>query len=85
VELNANARALREARSLVSVTELGERAARERLRVMLDRSRERVALPKDLLQAQVSLAEAGHDYQDALLAYWDARADYEKVTGEDPR
>ena len=85
VELSAKARTLREARSLVSVTELGERAARERLRVMLDRSNEQVVLAKDLLQAQVALAEADHTYQDALLAYWEARADYEKAAGEDPR
>ncbi|MEQ1729989.1 MAG: TolC family protein [Vicinamibacterales bacterium] len=85
VELSAKARTLREARSLVSVTELGERAARERLRVMLDRRNEQVVLAKDLLQAQVALAEADHTYQDALLAYWEARADYEKAAGEDPR
>jgi outer membrane protein TolC len=85
VELSASVRALREARSLVSVTELGERAARERLRVMLDRSNEGVVLTKDLLQAQVALAEADHAYQDALLAYWEARANYEKAAGEDPQ
>ena len=85
VELSARIRALREARSLVTVTDLGQRAARERLRVMLDRSREQSVLTKDLLQAQVALAEADHAYQDALLAYWEARADYEKAAGEDPR
>jgi outer membrane protein TolC len=85
VELNARVRALREARALVAVTELGERAARERLRVMLDRSNERVVLARDLLQAQLALAEAEHTYQDALLAYWENRADYEKAAGEGPQ
>ena len=85
VELGVKARALREARSLVTVTELAERAARERLRVVLDRNTEGAVLAKDLLLAQVGLAEADFNYQAALLAYWEARADYEKVAGEDPR
>ena len=85
VDLAAKARSLREARSLVTVSELGERAARERLRVVLDRNTEGAVLAKDLLQAQVGLADAVFNYQAALLAYWDARADYEKVAGDDPR
>lgn len=85
VELGVKARALREARSLVTVTELAERAARERLRVVLDRNTEGTVLAKDLLLAQVGLAEADFNYQAALLAYWEARAEYEKVAGEDPR
>lgn len=84
VDLNTKFRALREARSLIAVTELGERAARERLRVMLDRHAEGAVLTKDLLQAQVALADADHKYQAALLAYWEARADFEKAAAEDP-
>jgi outer membrane protein TolC len=83
VDLNARYRALREARSLVAVTELGDRAAREKLRVMLDRHNEGTVLTKDLLQAQVGLSDAGHKYQAALLAYWEARADFEKAVAED--
>ena len=84
VDLNAKFRALREARSLIAVTELGERAAHERLRVMLDRQAEGAVLTKDLLQAQVALSDADHKYQAALLAYWEARADFEKAAAEDP-
>jgi outer membrane protein TolC len=83
VELNAKARALRENRSLIGVTELAERAAREKVRVMLDRHEESAVLTKDLLQAQVALAAAIHDYQAALLGYWEARADFEKAAGGD--
>ena len=81
VDLSARARALREARSLVTVTELAERAARERLRVMLDKHAEGAILTRDLLQAQLSLADANHKSQAALLAYWEARADFEKAAG----
>ena len=84
VDLNARTRALREARSLISVTELAGKAARERLRVMLDKREENAVLAKDLLQAQVAVAEADHNYQAALLAYWEARADFEKALAVEP-
>jgi outer membrane protein len=84
VDLNARARALGEARSLVSVTELARRAAREKLRVMLDKHEEQAVLTKDLLQAQVAVAEGDHNYQAALLAYWEARADFEKALAVEP-
>jgi hypothetical protein len=84
VDLNARTRALREARSLVSVTELGTQAAREKLRVMLDKRDEQAVLAKDLLQAQVAMAEADHNHQAALLAYWEARADFEKALAVEP-
>ena len=83
VDLNAKFRALREARSLLVVTELGERAAQERLRVMVDRHAEGTVLTRDLLQAQVALADADQKHQAALLAYWEARADFEKAAAED--
>lgn len=84
VDLNARTRALREARSLIAVMELTVGAAREKLRVMLDRREERAVLAKDLLQAQVAVAEADHNYQAALLTYWEARADFEKTLAVQP-
>jgi hypothetical protein len=51
---------------------------------MLDRRNEDALLPKDLLQAQVAVAEADHNYQAALLAYWEARADFEKAMAVEP-
>jgi len=84
VDLNARTRALREARSLIAVMELTTNAAREKLRVMLDKRAESAVLPKDLLQAQVALAEAAHNYQSALLTYWEARADFEKALAVQP-
>ena len=79
VDLRQHMRSLREARSLVAVTDLQMKAAGERLRVMLDRRTEEAVLAKDLLQAQVVLAEASHKHQAALLSYWEARADFEKA------
>jgi outer membrane protein TolC len=83
VDLNARGRALREARSLIRVTELANQAAQERLRVVLDRRNEQAVLLKDVLLAQVAVAEADHNYQAALLSYWEARADFEKALAVD--
>jgi hypothetical protein len=33
---------------------------------------------------QVVVAEADHNYQAALLAYWEARADFEKALAVEP-
>jgi len=83
VELNEKWRALRQARALAVATEIGERAAQEKLRIALDRHKESIVLTKDLLQAQVTLADANQKYQAALLGYWEARADFEKAVAED--
>ena len=83
VDLNEKFRALREASALTIATELGERAAREKLRVMLDRHKENAVLTKDLLQAQVALADADQKHQAGLIGYWEARADFEKAMAED--
>ena len=40
-------------------------------------------LLKDVLQAQTVLANSDYDYQKALLAFWTAKADFEKAIGED--
>jgi outer membrane protein TolC len=39
-------------------------------------------LLKDVLQAQTVLANSDYDYQKALLAFWTAKADFEKAIGE---
>ena len=40
-------------------------------------------LLSDVLQSQASLAEANRQYQQALLGYWTAKAQFEKSIGED--
>ncbi len=44
---------------------------------------EQAALLKDVLLLQTALAEANDQYQKALLAFWTARADFEKALGGD--
>ncbi len=40
-------------------------------------------LLSDVLQSQAFLAEANHEYQQALLVFWTAKAEFEKALGED--
>jgi outer membrane protein TolC len=83
LEINALARKLQEARAMLRVTQLAQDAAREKMRVATNRFAEEVTLLKDVLQAQSAAAEAGQKYQQALLAFWKARAEFEKVIGEE--
>jgi hypothetical protein len=41
-------------------------------------------LLKDVLQIQANLADADEKYQQAVLAFWAAKADFEKARGETP-
>ena len=58
------------------------RAALSRFLVLPVSQRSAVIL-KDVLQAQMSLADANDEYQKALLSFWTAKADFEKALGED--
>jgi outer membrane protein TolC len=40
-------------------------------------------LLSDLLKQQSSLADAQGQYHQAVLAYWSARADFQKTVGEE--
>lgn len=82
-EVNGRFRALRQTRQLLRVAQLAQEAARENLRVAENRFRVEKSLLSDVLQAQTSVAEADHQYQQALLAFWTAKADYEKALGEE--
>ena len=83
IEINSLSRKLREARALMRVNQLAQETAREKMRVATHRYSEQAALLKDVLQSQSALAEASAKYQQALLAFWKARADFERAIGEE--
>jgi outer membrane protein TolC len=83
LEVSQCQRKLREARALIPVTESARESAQEKLRIVKNRYAERAALLKDVLQAQMETAQAAKNYQQALAAFWSARADFEKAIGED--
>jgi len=82
VDVNARFRKVAEARALLQVTELARRTAQEKLRVATDRYETDAALVKDVLEAQAGLAEATQKHEEALLALWTARAEFEQAIGE---
>jgi outer membrane protein TolC len=83
LEVNQKQRKLVEARALLRFAAATQQAAQEILRVSRNRFAEQAALLKDVLQAQEGLADANHTYQQAVLAFWVARADFERALGEE--
>src|SRR5262249_46205923 len=83
IDVGDKFRKLQEPRQALIVAELSEETARETLRVNTNRYRLTEALLSDVLQSQASLAEANHQYQQAILAYWTARAEFERAIGEE--
>lgn len=81
IEVSAKFRKLQETRQLLVIGQLTEETAREQMRVASNRYTAQAALLKDVLQAQTTLSDANHQYQQALLAVWAARADFEKAIG----
>ncbi len=80
-DVRARHRKVLEARELLRVARLAQDAARERLRVSLDRYRAEAALLNDALQAQAGLSEATQQVQQALLGFWAARVDLDEAVG----
>jgi outer membrane protein TolC len=72
---------LQQARALVDVTRLTQETEREKLRVVINEYPLKAALLKDVLQEQAAEADANNQYQQALLGFWIAKADFEKALG----
>jgi outer membrane protein len=74
---------LQQTRQALVVAQLAEETARETLRINTSQYKLTAALLSDVLQSQSTLAEANHQFQQALLDYWTAQAEFEKALGED--
>lgn len=83
IDVGDKLRKLREARQLLVIGRLARDTAQENLRVATNQYKQQTVLLKDVLQVQTSVAEANHQYQQALLAFWSAQAELEKALGED--
>ncbi|MDX2032062.1 MAG: TolC family protein [Blastocatellia bacterium] len=83
VEINGLFRRLQEARGTLQVARLAMDVSREKVRVATVRYSERAALLKEVLSAQSVMAETDRKYQQALLGFWEARANLEKAMGEE--
>jgi len=83
IDVGNKLRKLQESGQALRVAKLAENSAKENLRVSTGRYKFQAVMLSDVLQSQASLAEASHEYQSALLAFWTAKAEFEKALGED--
>ena len=83
LEVDSNFRHLREAHAHLAVTEALRDAETEKMRNQKEAYSQQSILFSDLLKQQSSVADAESQYHQAVLAYWSARADYQKTLGEE--
>ena len=83
IEVGAKMRDLQQAAQALRVAKLKQETARENMRVSMNKYKLESALFSDVLQTQATLADADYQYQQALMAFWTARAEYEKAIGAD--
>ena len=82
-EVDSSFRRLREARVLLTAAQAARDAEAEKLRNEMDAYSHQTVLLSDLLQQQSSVASAEDQYRQGLLAFWRARADFERALGEE--
>jgi outer membrane protein TolC len=75
-------RKLTESRSLLAVAETARDAADERLREVNNQFKHSAVLLRDVLQQEAAVASADHDYEESLLSFWNADAEFERALGE---
>jgi outer membrane protein TolC len=83
IDVNDKYRQLQQNQMQLRVARLKQETAVENLRVVKNKYAADAVLLKDVLQAQTSVEEGNTSYERAVLAFWDARADFERAVGED--
>jgi outer membrane protein TolC len=83
IEVGAKMRDLQQAGQTLRVAKLRQETEREHMRVSINKYKLVATLLSDVLQTQATLADADYEYQKALLAFWTAKANYEKSIGAD--
>jgi outer membrane protein TolC len=83
IEVGAKMRDLQQAAQTLRVAKLRQETARENMRVSINKYKLVATLFSNVLQTQATLADADYEYQKALLAFWTAKAEYEKAMGAD--
>lgn len=83
LDVNSKFRKLTESRLLLQVAQAARDAANEKLKEVSDKFKQEAVLLRDVMQQQTAVANADHDYEEALLSFWSAKADFEKALGEE--
>jgi outer membrane protein len=82
-EVDSSFRRLREARELLTAAQAARDAEAERLRNQMEAYSHEAIVLSDLLQQQSTVASAEDQYRQGLLAFWKARADFQRALGEE--
>jgi outer membrane protein len=82
LEINSRFRTLTEKRAQLTVARMAQSRVREKLRVKTNQYQVQAALLPDVLQVRAEVADADDRYQQALLGFWTAKADYDLAVGE---
>ncbi len=82
-DVDSTFRRLREAREMLTAAQAARDAEAEKLRNEMDAYSHQTIVLSDLLQQQSSVASAEDQYRQGLLAFWRARADFERALGEE--
>jgi outer membrane protein TolC len=83
IDINSAFRTLKERRAALAVAEMSRDAVREKLRVKTTQYHVQTALLPDVLQVRAELAATDDRYQQALLAFWTAKANFDNAVGEE--
>jgi outer membrane protein TolC len=83
LEVRNACRQLDNSRRQLALSDASERAARQKLKEVQEQVKREAALSRDLFQAQSDLSSADSRQQQALAAFWKARADLKKAIGEE--
>jgi outer membrane protein TolC len=84
VDVGERFRKLEEATAALESARLTLATLRAKTPVVEHQRRVEAVLLKDALQTRTQLAQAAHDHQQAILALWSARAEFEKALGRAP-
>jgi outer membrane protein len=76
-------RQVESARRQLTLSQASQRQARQKLQETQAQIKVEKVLRDSLFSAQSALASADGQYQQALAAFWSARADLKKATGEE--
>lgn len=82
-EVDSTFRRLREARQLLTATQATRDAEAEKLRNQMEAYSRQAILLSDLSQQQSAVANAEDQCRQGLLAFWTARADFERALGKE--
>lgn len=83
LDVNNHFRKLSQSRAGLEVAVAARDAAREKLREVNDQYRREAVLLTDVLKQHAAVGNADHDYEEALLSFWSAKAEFEKALGEE--